>query len=255
MPDSAPPGGPGSEDPAASPENGHQSESPILRLEGIRFSYRKSVPVLRGVDLEIGPGELVALVGASGSGKSTLLAVAGLLSTPEDGSVQHGGFETRGRSRRELEKLRNHSLGFVFQHHFLLPDFTVAENVAMPLWIRQGRRDPAVLGNAGRLLEELGIGELADRRPHELSGGERQRVAVARAVFPRPGLILADEPTGSLDSENGQKVLNLLVRVREDRDCAVLVVTHDAHVAETCDRAITMKDGRIVGDERRSSAS
>lgn len=223
-----------------------ESETPLLSLEGIEYEYEPGRPVLRGVDLEVRGGEAVALLGASGSGKSTLLSIAGLLTTPGAGRQRVRDEDIASLDERGRERLRNRALGFVFQHHFLLPDFRVRENVAMPCWIQAGRHQAEALERADQVLERMGIGHLGDRLPHQLSGGERQRAALARALAHDPALVLADEPTGSLDSENGQVVLDLLLGLRTDSSRGVLIVTHNPRVAEACDRRVLIQDGRIA---------
>ena len=196
----------------------------------------------------------MALLGASGSGKSTLLFLAGLLSRPTHGRVFLVGQDTLRLSEVEREQARNQRLGFVFQHHFLLPDFTAEENVALPTWIHRGRSGSAALDRAREVLDFVGLGPLVHRYPHQLSGGERQRVAIARALAHRPDLVLADEPTGSLDTENGERVFELLFDLKKAHGCGVLLVTHNPGLAKLCDRVIQLADGHIVEDTRTSES-
>lgn len=206
--------------------------------------------MLKGVDLVLERGESVALLGASGSGKSTLLFLAGLLARPTHGRIFLVGQDSARLSEIERESARNQRLGFVFQHHFLLPDFTAEENVALPTWIHRGRSGTAALDRAREVLDFVGLGALTHRLPHQLSGGERQRVAIARALAHRPDLVLADEPTGSLDTENGDRVFELLFELKKAHGCGVLLVTHNPALAEKCDRVIRLADGQVVEDSR-----
>ncbi|MDA8019971.1 MAG: ABC transporter ATP-binding protein [Thermoanaerobaculia bacterium] len=222
----------------------------MIRLADVGKSYQKGdappVHALRQIDLELGQGEMAAVVGPSGSGKSTLMNVLGLLDRPDQGCYQLEGQDVSGRSGDELAALRNRKIGFVFQSFYLLPRATAAENVELPLLYRdrsQMRR------HALRALEEVGLGDRADHRPGELSGGQRQRVAIARALVNDPQLILADEPTGNLDSAVSESILSLFLELHR-RGRTVLVVTHDEEVARCAERRIHIVDGRIVSDQR-----
>jgi lipoprotein-releasing system ATP-binding protein len=223
---------------------------PILRLEDVRKAYGDGVltPVLHGIDLTLGPAEFVALTGPSGSGKSTLLNLVGLLDRPTSGEVYLQGTPTSSLDDLERTRLRARHLGFVFQFHHLLPAFTAAENVEMPLLADRGRRDAEMRGRAVALLDEVGLRERMDYPATKLSGGQQQRVAIARALVSSPPLVLADEPTGNLDSESGEQAFRLLRRFNETRGIAFLIVTHDERIARRCDRVIHMVDGRIVSD-------
>ena len=209
--------------------------------------------VLRGVDLEIGAGEFAALVGPSGSGKSTLLYLLGGLDHPDRGSVAIDGVELAAVGDDELATLRNRLIGFVYQFHFLLPEFSALDNVLMPLWARGGgtSRDDRAWGR--ELLGRVGVDDKAAKLPRELSGGEQQRVAVARALVNRPRLLLADEPTGNLDSANARTVYDLFRELTRTWRQTILVVTHDPEWAARSDRVLHLLDGRLVGDERRGN--
>jgi len=209
--------------------------------------------VLRGVDLEIGSGEFAALVGPSGSGKSTLLYLLGGLDHPDRGSVAIDGVELAAVGDDELATLRNRLIGFVYQFHFLLPEFSALDNVLMPLWARGGgtSRDDRAWGR--ELLGRVGVDDKAAKLPRELSGGEQQRVAVARALVNRPRLLLADEPTGNLDSANARTVYDLFRELNRTWRQTILVVTHDPEWAARSDRVLHLLDGRLVGDERRGN--
>jgi lipoprotein-releasing system ATP-binding protein len=207
--------------------------------------------VLRGIDLEIHQGEFVALVGPSGSGKSTLLYLLGGLDRPDAGRVEIAGRDLAGVGDDALARLRNQLIGFVYQFHFLLPEFSSLENVLMPLWARGAGRSRADRAWARELLERVGLAELADKLPRELSGGEQQRVAVARAMVNRPRLLLADEPTGNLDSTNARTVYELFRELNLGFGQTILVVTHDPEWAARSDRVLHLLDGLLVGDDRR----
>ncbi len=202
----------------------------------------RRVEVLRGVDLEVATGEMVAISGPSGSGKSTLLHVLGGLDLAERGRVEIAGCDLATLSRHELAGFRNQRVGFIFQFHELLPDFTAVENVMIPLRIAE-RPPTEARSRALELLEEVGLSARRDHFPNELSGGERQRVAICRALALRPPLLLADEPTGNLDLPTGRRVLGLLEELHRHYQMSLLVVTHNPEVADRCGRVLTLEDG------------
>lgn len=204
--------------------------------------------VLRGIELSLKRGEFVALCGPSGSGKSTLLYILGGLDRPDAGTVEVAGKALAAADEDGLARLRNQLIGFVYQFHFLLPEFTALENVLMPLWARGKHLLPKEKDWARELLARVGLADKSHRLPRELSGGEQQRVAIARALVARPALLLADEPTGNLDSANAKKVFELFRQLNRDLQQTILVVTHDEHWAEASDRVIYLLDGQIVGD-------
>jgi lipoprotein-releasing system ATP-binding protein len=206
--------------------------------------------VLRGVDLAIERGELVAIVGASGSGKSTLLHVLGLLDAPDAGKVQLDGRRIDDQGDRRRDTLRNETFGFIFQFYHLLPELTALENVMMPQLIRHGlwsylRRRRKIRKEATALLERVGLGHRLTHHPSELSGGEMQRAAIARALAGDPAIILADEPTGNLDAGSGQGVIELLRDLNRERGLTMMMVTHDAQIAQQADRVVRLTEGRI----------
>ena len=206
---------------------------------------RATVEVLRGVDLSVAPGETVAITGASGSGKSTLLHLLGGLDLPSSGSVTVAGQDLAEMSDDALANMRNTQLGFVYQFHHLLPEFSAIENVAMPLLIR-GEPASAARPRAKEMLEQVELGARAEHKPAELSGGERQRVAIARALITRPVCVLADEPTGNLDHENAKRVCDLMIELSVERTTAVIVVTHDEVVAGRMQRRYRLEQGRLI---------
>ena len=216
----------------------------MIQAENIVKKYG-DLEVLRGVDLTVESGEIVSIVGASGAGKTTLLQILGTLSLPDTGSLSVGGQSTSGMSRRELSAFRNAHLGFVFQFHRLLPEFNALENVMMPAWIA-GQKDNGTRSRATQLLKELGLGHRLDHNPAELSGGEQQRVAVARALMNEPSVLLADEPSGNLDSENASALHDLFFDLRARLGQTIVLVTHNEDLANRADRMLRMADGRFV---------
>ncbi len=221
--------------------------APIVEAQGLAKTFREgpqAVTVLRAVDLTVRAGETVAVVGASGSGKSTLLHLLGGLDTPSAGSVTVTGIEVAGMSEVERGRLRNVALGFVYQFHHLLPDFTALENVAMPLIIRGGDRGEAEAA-ARAVLDSVGLAARVDHTPGELSGGERQRAALARALVTRPQCVLADEPTGNLDRGNASNVFELMLDLKRRFNTAFIVVSHDAALAAKLDRRFELREGAL----------
>ena len=215
----------------------------MLHAKGIFKSY-DDLPILKGVDLEVAPGELVSIVGASGAGKSTLLHIVGSLDKPDRGLVRINGTDIGALSAKQLSAFRNEHIGFVFQFHHLLPEFTALENVCIPSFIKKVNRKQAA-EKAMRLLELLGVQDRASHKPAELSGGEQQRVAVARALVNDPSIVLADEPSGNLDSENAAALHRLFVDLRDRLGQTFVVVTHNEELADMAARTVHMKDGLI----------
>jgi len=222
--------------------------NPVLRCHGVVRRFREgdsTLEVLRGVDLAVGPAERVAIIGASGSGKTTLLQIMGGLDDPDEGEVVVNGQSMHGSNEVSKGELRNRYIGFVYQFHHLLPEFTAQENVAMPLLIRRETRHSA-LAHAAELLARVGLGERLTHKPGELSGGERQRAAVARALITRPQLVLADEPTGNLDAGNGEHVLKLMLELNQELRTSLVIVTHDHSIARRMDRVLSLEDGQLT---------
>lgn len=231
----------------------------VLRLEGLRKSYNVGKPteveVLHGLDLRLQRRDFAALVGASGSGKSTLLNLIGLLDRPTDGELFLLGEPTRGMDDARRTALRGGAIGFVFQFHHLIQAFTALENVLMPLMVATGKPNREQLERGRDLLKQVGLAGLEARKPDQLSGGQQQRVAVARALVTQPALLLADEPTGNLDSKSAGEVFELFRKFNREFGCAVLLVTHDPRLSEQCDRTVTLVDGTIESDVLRATST
>ena len=217
----------------------------MIELRDIRKTF-DSLQVLKGIDLSIGRGEIVSIVGPSGAGKTTLLQIMGSLDRPDSGQVNYDGTDLFSLSERRLAQFRNRNIGFVFQFHQLLPEFTLEENVASPAMIG-GESRSAAIDKARRLISYLGLSERASHKPAQLSGGERQRAAVARALVREPKVILADEPSGSLDSHNREELHRLFFDLRRDLGQTFVIVTHDDNLAAQADRTVEMRDGQITG--------
>jgi lipoprotein-releasing system ATP-binding protein len=228
--------------------------APAIAARSVHKHYRlgkREIPVLRGIDLAVAPGESVALLGASGAGKSTLLHVLGLLDAPSAGEVHFAGRRVDALPVGERALLRHRHVGFVFQFYHLIPELTALQNVLLAgmmdcsllAWWRQRR---ALRGAATAMLEQVGLGDRLHHRPAELSGGERQRVAIARALLAEPRVVLADEPTGNLDSATSRGVIDLMFAIQRQRGLALLLVTHDEGLARRCDRIVRMQDGQVV---------
>jgi lipoprotein-releasing system ATP-binding protein len=227
--------------------------APIVVASNVQKSFRhmgRTLEVLRGVDLEIRDGEVLAVVGPSGAGKSTLLHCIGTLDIPTKGSIRLAGEEITQLPGSRLADLRNRTIGFVFQFHHLLPEFNALENVMMPGLV-QGRPKRELETRARSLLEEVGLEERTVHRPGELSGGEQQRVALARALLLEPKLLLADEPTGNLDTATSAQIHDLFFGINKQRGTTIVVVTHNPALAASMPRVVTLRDGRVEKDERR----
>jgi lipoprotein-releasing system ATP-binding protein len=215
-------------------------------LEALRIEkFYGKLQVLKGVDLKISKGEIVSIVGSSGAGKSTLLHILGTLDTANKGQVFLKGERIDMLKGNALAKFRNKNIGFIFQFHHLLPEFSALENVCIPGWIA-GKKKKEITQKATELLKSLGLGDRLDNKPHQLSGGEQQRVAVARALINDPAIVMADEPTGNLDSANGRELHKLFIELRDKFQQTFLIVTHNEELAAMSDRVVHMKDGLIV---------
>jgi lipoprotein-releasing system ATP-binding protein len=224
-----------------------------IQLKGVDKVYSNGfdVQVLFGIDLDIEQGSFNSLVGQSGSGKSTLLNIIGTLDKPTKGEVWITGRRTDSMTKNQLAELRNETIGFIFQFHYLLPEFTARENVLMPWLIKGGGAPKEVERRADELLELVGISDVADNLSTKMSGGQQQRAAIARALINRPKLVLADEPTGNLDSETTERIYKLLRKINKDLGTTFIIVTHDRKVAEQTDRIIEIRDGKIILDIRK----
>ena len=216
----------------------------MLTAKGIQ-KYYGELWVLKGVDLEVKKGEIVSIVGPSGSGKSTLLHILGTLDQPNKGEVRINNQAINFNNDKKVAAFRNRHIGFVFQFHHLLPEFTALENVCIPGWMA-GRKKKEVMDNAQELLKVLGLAHRIENKPNALSGGEQQRVAVARALINKPDIIFADEPTGNLDSANAKELHDLFFDLRKSFEQTFLIVTHNEELAQMSDRILHMKDGKIV---------
>ena len=220
----------------------------LLKCAALKKSYQKdggTVEVIRGVDLTLSEGETIAILGSSGAGKSTLLHVLGTLEPPTSGSIQYLDKNLLALSNDELSRFRNREIGFIFQFHYLLQEFTALENVMMPAMIA-GEDKAKYAAQAERLLKEVGLGHRLTHRPTELSGGEQQRVALARSLVMKPRLLLADEPTGNLDSANAQMVKELFLQLSEAHGVTIVLVTHDEAMAKNFSRQMVMRDGKFI---------
>lgn len=217
----------------------------MIELTNINKSFG-TLQVLKDVSLNIGQGEIVAIVGPSGAGKTTLLQIAGSLDLPDSGTVKYDGVDITSLSEKKLADFRNRNIGFIFQFHELLPEFSALENVALPALIG-GKRRKEAYAEARTILTRLGLGERLRHRPSELSGGEKQRTAIARALINNPRIIFADEPTGSLDSHNREEIQRIISDLCREQGHTFLIVTHDPSLASIAHRTVTMTDGRITG--------
>jgi lipoprotein-releasing system ATP-binding protein len=231
----------------------------VLKLEAISKAYNVGTPVeeqvLHDIDLTLRKGEFVALIGPSGSGKSTMLNVIGLLDRPTAGRLFVEGHDTSAINDAALTRLRGHSIGFVFQYHHLISAFTALENVMMPLLVEHGFPDEAMTQRAATLLEQVGLTKWKDNKANNMSGGQQQRVAIARALAMDPALVLADEPTGNLDTKSANGVFELMRQVNRTNRTTFLIVTHNMDLARRCDRIVEVVDGRIVSDRQPEAAA
>jgi lipoprotein-releasing system ATP-binding protein len=218
----------------------------VIEAKGIHKKYGQ-LEVLKGINLTINPSEIVSIVGASGAGKTTLLQILGTLDSPDAGQILFEGQDLAAKKKGDLARFRNSEIGFIFQFHQLLPEFTAIENVMMPGLI-SGRSKSELKERAKSLLERLGLADRLEHKPSELSGGEQQRVAVARAMMNQPKLILADEPSGNLDTENAQALHTLFKELRDEFNLSFVIVTHNLSLAQEGDRVVQMKDGYIISE-------
>ncbi|MDQ7246860.1 ABC transporter ATP-binding protein [Dongia sedimenti] len=230
---------------------------PILELIGVRKSYNQGTPVetevLHGIDLAMAPGEFCALIGPSGSGKSTLLNIIGLLDRPTGGKLLIGERDTAALDDAGLTALRGETIGFVFQNHHLITAFTALENVMMPILVGRGFPNGEMAQRADRLLEQVGLAAWRNAKVNNLSGGQQQRVAIARALARQPAIVLADEPTGNLDTKAAESVFELMREINRREGTSFLIVTHNLSLADRCDRTIEVVDGKILSDRKAAA--
>ena len=237
----------------------HQDATPVLSARGIIKSYRKDrleVPVLRGVDFELTPGKITALVGRSGSGKSTLMHLLACLDVPDSGEIYFGENRIDNAPRRERDRFRNQDIGIIFQFYHLLPELSALENVLVPVMISRSivgyfNTRKELKARAAALLDRVGLGHRMHHKPRELSGGEMQRTAIARALMYDPQILLADEPTGNLDTDTGQEILSLLTDLNQGEGLTIAMVTHDDAIAARADRAVRLENGTVIDAEFR----
>lgn len=227
----------------------------IVELRNIKKIYGDKVKtqVLFDLNLSIEKGSFNSIIGQSGSGKSTLLNILGTLDRPTDGEIVINGVNTKSMNANQLAKLRNETLGFIFQFHYLLPEFTALENVLMPYRIMGKKIDDKVMERANELIELVGLSKVKNNLATQMSGGQQQRTAIARSLMNNPSIILADEPTGNLDSDTTEQIYDLMRKINKKYNTTFIIVTHDQHVAEKTDRIIEVKDGRIIMDVRRNN--
>ena len=227
----------------------------IVELKNIKKIYGDKVKtqVLFDLNLSIEKGSFNSIIGQSGSGKSTLLNILGTLDRPTDGEIVINGVNTKSMNANQLAKLRNETLGFIFQFHYLLPEFTALENVLMPYRIMGKKIDDKVMERANELIELVGLSKVKNNLATQMSGGQQQRTAIARSLMNNPSIILADEPTGNLDSDTTEQIYDLMRKINKKYNTTFIIITHDQHVAEKTDRIIEVKDGRIIMDVRRNN--
>lgn len=227
----------------------------IVQLKSITKVYGDKIKtqVLFGLSLDIEKGSFNSIIGQSGSGKSTLLNILGTLDVPTDGEIIINGVNTKSMNRNQLAKLRNEALGFIFQFHYLLPEFTALENVLMPYRILGKKIDDSVLERANELIDLVGLTKVKNNLATQMSGGQQQRTAIARSLMNNPSIILADEPTGNLDSDTTAQIYDLMRTINKKYNTTFIIITHDQHVAERTDRIIEIKDGRIILDIKKNN--